>query len=99
MHAGDFDVMFDLAAHLTGEMRNVDQRKRIGAFDDQEIARAEPGKRLAGAQRRQRALQPFEIETRGGNGHGERYIFTSRRRIFREAFRAKPAPMESDPCA
>src|ERR1700691_4895411 len=66
--AGLLGHMLERAAHLNGEMRNGDRGKRGGAFDDQEIARAQAAKRLAGPQNGQRALQAFEIEMHAVHG-------------------------------
>src|ERR1043166_4618460 len=49
-------------ARLSQQVGDVDRGERIGAFDHEPVADREPLERLAGFQRRQRALQPAQIE-------------------------------------
>ena len=62
-------AMFDCTAQFPGQMDDIDRRERIGAFDDQQIARVQTAQRLAGTQNGQRALEPFEIEMRAAHIH------------------------------
>jgi hypothetical protein len=64
VYATLFGAKFDNAAHFLHEMSDVDRRKRIGALDDQEIARPQTAQHLSGTQNGQRALEAFEIEAR-----------------------------------
>src|ERR1043166_8813114 len=60
-------VGFQHIAGLAQQVGDVDRGERIGAFDHEPVADREPLERLAGFQRRQRALQPAQIED--GLGH------------------------------
>src|ERR1043166_2969889 len=60
-------VGFQPVAGLAQQVGDVDRGERIGAFDHEPVADREPLERLAGFQRRQRALQPAQIED--GLGH------------------------------
>src|SRR5262249_20728688 len=53
--------LFQDIAGMINEIRDVDGGKGVRAFDHQHIAGGEPGERLAGAQRRQRALEAAEV--------------------------------------
>ena len=52
----------ELVAGLLEQVRNIDGGEWIGAFRDQQIAGLEPGQHFARAQRRQRTLEPAQIE-------------------------------------
>src|SRR5271166_3375280 len=51
-----------LVTGLIGEIGNIDGAERIRAFGNEHIAGLEGGERLAGAQRRQRAFEPAQID-------------------------------------
>jgi hypothetical protein len=53
---------FELVSRLMDEMRDVDERHRIGAFDNEQSARLQPPQNLAGMQYRQWAFQASKIE-------------------------------------
>lgn len=55
-------LAFQCVAPLAHEMRNVDNRERIRALDDEKLAGCELTQHFAGPQRRQRALQSTQIE-------------------------------------
>src|SRR5579871_94628 len=53
---------FERVAGLVQQVRDVDAGERIGAFDDQDLARLHGLERLAGAQRRERAFEAAQVE-------------------------------------
>src|ERR1700730_10862811 len=59
--------VFQRVAGLIDQIRNIDTGEWIGAFDDKNVAGLHAGKRLAGAQRGQRAFEAAQIE--GFFGH------------------------------
>src|ERR1043166_5912642 len=60
-------VAFQHVAGLAQQVGDIDGGERIGALDHEPIARREALERLAGFQRRQRALQAAHVED--GLGH------------------------------
>jgi hypothetical protein len=62
------NLLFQNVAADMNEMRNVDHRERIGAFDDDALARAETVETFLRAQHRQRAFEAAEIEAKDGIG-------------------------------
>ncbi len=61
-------LLFQNVTADVNEMRNVDHRKRIGAFDDNALAWAETIQTFLRTQDRQRAFEPAEIEAKDGIG-------------------------------
>ena len=51
-----------MVTRLAEQMRYIDLRHRIGADDNEHVARHRSHQRLAGAQRWQRAFQTAEVE-------------------------------------
>lgn len=62
--AADIFLALQEVASLTQEVRDIDGRERIGAFDDQQIAAAQPAQSFSRAQRRQRTAQSAQIKSR-----------------------------------
>ena len=57
-----FARIFQRVAGLVQQIRNIDPGQRIGALDDQNIARCHAAQRLPGAQRRQRAFEAAQVD-------------------------------------
>ena len=62
------DLLFQNVAADLNQMRNVDHRKRIGAFDDDALAWAETVETFLRTQDRQRAFESAEIKAKDGAG-------------------------------